>query len=64
MTARYGERTYDASFSLERPAPRKRKSRSPQPASYRTPAFTIALITGIVSSTAFILVALSALLGG
>lgn len=78
MTAKYGERTYDASYTLDRPKTRGKKSRAgartrasarkgaPRKVSQtqRTPAFTVALITGLVSTVGFFLVAMLAMYGG
>lgn len=80
MTAKYGERTYDASYTLDPPAKRRktrsatrtrssaqskarRRSTRKVTQAKRTPAFTIALVTGIVSTVGFFLVALLAMYG-
>ena len=71
MTARYGERTYDASYPLRRSAARgraRKSSRKRKPKSIsqskRSPAFTVAVVAGLVSSAGFVLIAMLAMLGG
>ena len=73
MTARYGEQTYDASYPLKRTAARgraraRKSSRKRKPnsisQSQRSPAFTVAVVAGLVSSAGFVLIAVLAMLGG
>lgn len=62
MTARYGERIYDASYSVPHKPTRRRQRR--RYTTNRTPVFTLALITGLVGGLGFILVAMLAMYGG